>query len=198
MIPFQECPFCGGGPLYRDRWDQKNGTAHCDDCGAEIPEDEYMEIVGGVLPELPWLSYRRLEMEKMANKALLDLTVADEVSPAMYSEYLAYAYGSFSNRLEEMKGIIELAHVRRINDEAWNGKPVELKDWEDYRIAEMEQMADSFPEETLNSNAEPNVNAALFHCYGSGSKRFEIFQEDRFNRYLDKFEKELKKEALYG
>ena len=41
-----ECPVCCGGCLYQDRHDQTNKVAHCDNCGEEIPEEDYLKIVG--------------------------------------------------------------------------------------------------------------------------------------------------------
>ena len=37
-----ECPMCGGGPVYQDREDQKDGCAHCDDCGEILSPDEFI------------------------------------------------------------------------------------------------------------------------------------------------------------
>jgi uncharacterized protein (DUF983 family) len=39
-----ECPLCGCGPLYQDRVDALTDVAHCDDCGEEIPGDQYRAI----------------------------------------------------------------------------------------------------------------------------------------------------------
>ena len=37
-----ECPMCGGGPVYQDRDDAQSGCAHCDDCGEVLSPDEYI------------------------------------------------------------------------------------------------------------------------------------------------------------
>ena len=44
---FNECPACGGGPVYQDRIDASRNEAHCDDCGETFTQEEYEKIVGG-------------------------------------------------------------------------------------------------------------------------------------------------------
>ena len=45
MCESNECPLCGGGPLYQDRFDQQDHIAHCDDCGGIISEGHYFVIM---------------------------------------------------------------------------------------------------------------------------------------------------------
>ena len=43
-----ECPACGGGPVYQDREDARSGCAHCDDCGNTLSPDEYIILLKNI------------------------------------------------------------------------------------------------------------------------------------------------------
>ena len=49
-VDYNECPHCGGGPVYQDRHDARRNVAHCDDCGEELTAKEYARISNRTKP----------------------------------------------------------------------------------------------------------------------------------------------------
>ena len=52
--PFTDCPHCGGGPFYQDRFDAVTNILHCDDCGEEVTAKMFDRIKGNDGTLIQW------------------------------------------------------------------------------------------------------------------------------------------------
>jgi ribA/ribD-fused uncharacterized protein len=132
------CPYCFGNVLYCDRHDQAKGVAHCDDCGAELTKDQYLE-------GLRWSDCHKMDRPERVLFYEQDFYVLSNFSAFTLvwldrrfdTSEAAYHYMKFPDCPNLQERIREAASAHEAFKVAEMNKAYRRPDWDDVKVGIM-------------------------------------------------------------